>query len=279
MNARSKTPPFRRVIVAFDPSPQGQFLLEFAADIAESLGTPLSGLFIEDEALISYAGSPLAFEVTLGSARLREMSSERMRTHFRVQERLARQVLESLRARRRIECSFHAGRGRFAGAISGVVEQSDLLLVSPRLGPRFDPRRYAKAAGGSSREARRALTVLFGPAGPRRAPQPGRVQVVLSGGAEPGATLAVATALAAREGADLAVAVLDGSESAKAEQASRSLLDEGVPMDSVVTLDAGALVERLRRRPPSLIVVGPAVEEATRAALAGLGCPLLQLCG
>lgn len=275
MNDRGKTPPFRRVIVAFDPSPQGQSLLEFAADIAESLGTPLSGLFIEDEALISYAGSPLAVEVTVGSARLREIGSERMRTHFRVQQRLARQVLESLGARRSIECSFQIGRGRFAGAISAVVEQSDLLLVSPRLGPRFDPRRYAAAE--SPREGRRSLTVLFGPAGPRRAPRRGRVQVVLAGGAEPEATLAVATALAAREGADLAVAVLDGGEGAKAAQASRSLLDEGAPMDSVATVEAGALVERLRRHPPDLIVAGPEVGEATRAALAGLGCPLLQL--
>ena len=81
--------PFRRVLVAFDPSPQGQALLELAAELAESFGTPLSGLYLEDEAMISYAASPLANEVTLGTASLRALSSEQMRAHFRVEAGLA----------------------------------------------------------------------------------------------------------------------------------------------------------------------------------------------
>ncbi|MEX0922489.1 MAG: hypothetical protein WDZ84_06920 [Rhodovibrionaceae bacterium] len=268
---------FRRVIVAFDATAQGRALLELAADLAESLGTPLSGLFVEDEALISYAASPLAFEVSLGSASLRELSSARMRAHFRVQERLARELIEKLRGRRRLQCSFQTGRGRFEGALAAVAERDDLLLISPRVGPCFDPRRLADARRAASRQALQSLLALFEPARARALPSRGRVQAVVAAEEDLAATLAVAGGLAARRGAGLAVTLLDPDLATAAERAARRAAGERVPLLSIRPGEIRSLRQELSRDLPGLIVAGPGLDEAARAALAGLGCPVLQL--
>ncbi len=282
MSTPQSAQPIRRVIVAFDATAQGRALLELAADIAESLGTPLSGLFIEDEAMISYAASPLAFEVTLGSAALRELSSESMRRHFRVQERLARRMLDTLRARRQLQCSFEARRGRFEGALAEAAEQSDLLLLSPRVGPRFDPKRLAAARRAASRQTLRSLLALFEPARPRAAPWRGSVQAVVADPGDLGPALSLAAGLAARQHAGLAVTLLNeagepGIAPDVAERAARAAAGERVPLAGLRSCDVDGLGQVLRRSSPELIVVGPGVGEAARAALAGLGCPLLQL--
>jgi nucleotide-binding universal stress UspA family protein len=264
---------FRRVLVAFDTTAQGRALLELAADLAEALGTPLSGLFIEDEALISYAASPLAYEVTLGSASLRELSSDRMRAHYRSQARLARRLLDALHARRRIECSFLSGKGRLEAALAGAAERSDLLLLSPRVGPAFDRRRYV----ASRERLTQGMLALFEPS-PRHSGDAGAVQVVAAAGAPLDATLSVAGRLAARRRAPLGLAVLGEADPAAVEADARKLLGEAVPLQAAFAGPPEKVLAELRNRNPRLIVVGPRVEEAVREDLARLGRPLLQLC-
>lgn len=273
MTAETEMRPFRRVLVAFDPSPQGQALLELAAELAESFGTPLSGLYIEDEAMISYAASPLANEVTLGTASLRALSSERMRAHFRVEAGLARRAVESLRAHRHLECSFQTGRGRLDRALEGVAAESDLLLLSPRLGPAFDPRRPAARQTALAR----SLLALFEPARARQGQRKRVIQVIAADAEQLGASLALAGRLAARRHGSLSVAVVASTAPKGLERQVRAGLGEGVDLASVTAAPPEVLLEQLRRAPPELLVLGPAVEPALRKALARLGIPLLEL--
>ena len=264
---------FRRVLVAFDASAQGRALLEFAADLAESLDRPLSALFIEDEALISYAASPLAYEVTLGTASLRELSSERMRSHYRGQARLARRLLEALRGRRRIECSFQSGKGRLEAALAKAAEGSDLLLLSPRVGPAFDRRRYA-----ARERLAEGMLALFEPA-PRIAAGSGAVLALAAAGAPLEMTLSVAGHLAARRSAPLGICILGEAKAAEIEKTARNLLGGALPLQPVVAGPPERILAELRDRKPQLIVTGPGIEEKLREDLARLGRPLLQLCG
>ena len=221
----------------------------------------------------SYAASPLANEVTLGTAQLRALSSDQMRAYYRVQSGLARRAVEGLRSRRHLECSFRSEQGGVEHCLEICASESDLLLLSPRLGPAFDPRRSTARQSPLAR----SLLGIFEPARRRAAAPRQWIQVVAGGRERLAASLDIAARLAARRKQGLSVAITAATEDPELERGVRQALPETVELRSVFAAAPDALLDRLRRDLPDLVVLGPEVPPSLRQGLARLGLPLLEL--
>jgi len=273
MMAERTTPPFGRVLVAFDATPQGNALLTLAAELALCFDSPLAGLFVEDESALLYADLPIAREVSLVSAAIRDLSRERMQTHFRAQARIARQALDAVALRHSVACSFLSRKGRVLTVIAAQAEERDLLLVSPRVGVNMIPG-HEDLLHGLIGSAAAGLMAL---GDPRRVAWHGPVAAVLGADeAKTASAIAIAGAIAAKRGVPLYLFIVGQDDLPDSDiERIRSLLSHPDEV-RIGTLPAEEPIPTLFSfGDPSLIVLSDGLPEDARRHLVRHGTPVL----
>ena len=265
---------FKRVVVAFDASPQGHALLEFAGDMAACFGSSLAGFFFEDRRMRDFAALPTAQEVSLGSAGLSGLDAKRVAAHQRAQQRLARRAVDNVARARRLSCSFFVRHG-LDDLTAAMAEPEDLLMVCRGIAAR--PERQGRdhlhglvrgAAGGVL-----ALDAV------RRHSRPFPVSAIL--GKDPGrddAVLAIARALASHMAAPLSLLAprtLPALEEIAARLAGPALPRSQVRLRQL--RDGETLAGCVSLEVPSVVVLSGDVADDDLQALLGQGHPLLVL--
>ena len=272
MRGRDEGASLRRVLVAFDDSPQGRRLLELAGELARCFEAPLSGHFIEQEGLVEFAGLPIAKEVTLGSAAVRPLSRERMEAHRLAQTRAARRHVESLATRHRISCRFTIERGRPEMVIASIAEKTDLVLLSPRVGFLAKP-----SAGELLRFLSGSMASgLIAQTQPGPAADAGPVLAVVDADL-PSAKTAISAARAIarqRDGEPRVILCCDPSLQAELAPAIADLGGDE-PLDVKTVAQESALGAQVAACEPSLIVLSDSLPEEVRADLCELGRAVL----
>lgn len=119
----------RRVIVRLDPALQSRALLEAAFELAGEMQAELLGLFVENQDLLHFAGLPFARELGLESATRRALDVEGMERSLRALAKEARQVLELVAGRTRVQWSFRVVRGAPAAELLAAAEESDFVIT------------------------------------------------------------------------------------------------------------------------------------------------------
>lgn len=270
MMAEAKEQLFERVLVAFDASPQGNALLTLAAELALCFDSPLAGLFIEDESALHYADLPIAREVSLVSAAIRDLSRERMQSHLRAQARIARQALDAVALQHRVNCSFLSLKGRALTVIAGQAEKRDLLLVSPRVGVATVPG-HDELLRGLIGSAAAGLMAL---GDPRRPVWRGPVAAVLGADeAKAASAIAIAGAIADKRGVPLRLFVTGDEDRIERTRALLAHPDE-VRITSLSAEEPIATI--FSERDPSLVVaLSEELSEEARRELLDRGTPVL----
>jgi len=123
---------FKRVVVAFDASPEGRALLELAGDFAACFGSALAGIFLEDRRAGELAALPAAQEVSLGTAGLKGLDLEWAMAHQRAQLSLARRALDGIAQAHHLASSFTVHADPDDAALARASAE-DLLMVCPRI--------------------------------------------------------------------------------------------------------------------------------------------------
>lgn len=266
--------PFRRVLVPLDAGSAGRAPLELLADLAAWFDSPMTGLFIEDEDLLSFADLPIAREVSLGGAVLQDITRQNVQSHYRAQASLARRSLEAVAAERRIACSFMLKRGHCELEIHAASKKTDLLVAPADLGSHTRARSHdllQRLLAGPT------AGLLALPSRVAKA-QPGPLGAVMLDSAAGKQALRVAGWLAARSSRALYLVAAAGRSAASdsAEQALE-LVRPGQVARVVVPQSGQTLADCLGREmpAPSLIVLPIDLPQEDRQALSQLGAPLL----
>lgn len=122
----------RRIMLALDAMNCEAALIEAAALLAVKLGAELDALFVEDSDVYAVADLPITQEISLSSAREREISGHRVEEALRSLSREAEQRFISVVRRSRIKGKFRVTRARRGEAISEASARVELLLFQPR---------------------------------------------------------------------------------------------------------------------------------------------------
>jgi len=122
----------RRIMLALDAMNCEAALIEAAALIAAKLEADLDALFVEDADVYAVADLPITQEISLSSAREREISGQRVEQALKSLSREAEQRFSSVVQRSRLKGQFHVTRARRGEAISEASARVELLLFQPR---------------------------------------------------------------------------------------------------------------------------------------------------
>lgn len=115
-----------RVIVSVDAASEYRTAFDTAALLAARSGSPLHGVFVEDEELLHLARLPVARHVAWGAA-AEPFTGEFVALHLRAAAEQARRELAAAAARHALEWSFEVVRGA-AAAFAGASPR-DLLVA------------------------------------------------------------------------------------------------------------------------------------------------------
>lgn len=118
-----------RVVVAVDASLPSLAAAEAAAEIAESLGAELVGLFVEDRELLRLAALPAAVESDRLTAGVRVCDRESIERQLRAQAARARAAFERAAAGRALATAFRVARGRTGAEILAAAADADLVAL------------------------------------------------------------------------------------------------------------------------------------------------------
>lgn len=121
---------FRRVVVTLGVTGAQRAALEHAARFAAELDSELTGIFLEDQSLLHYAGLPFAREFTLHSRAGRTIDTEEIERELRSHAEAARRALEEIARQRRLSWKFTVVRGSPEQAAAEAAEPLDLLVIS-----------------------------------------------------------------------------------------------------------------------------------------------------
>lgn len=122
-----------RILVAIDASAHSLAALEAAAELAESHGAELVGLFVEDEDLVRLAAISTSREIDLFSAERRVLEREAVEKMFRRQEARAREILHRVAERRSVRSvHFDTARGRVTRVLLEAARGMDLVTLGTR---------------------------------------------------------------------------------------------------------------------------------------------------
>jgi len=153
----------RRLMLALDALNCDPGLIDQAAVIAAKLGVDLDALFVEDSDLYAVADLPITQEISLSSARLRDISGHGVEQALRCLSREAEAHFTAVVRRSRLKGQFQVTRARREQALSDASLQVDMLMLQPssrallrvRVRPLHPTRVFVVAA--SSAVGKRAL--------------------------------------------------------------------------------------------------------------------------
>ena len=140
MTAAGDNHRFQRILVAVDASPESRALLEMAADLAKCFKSPLTGLYVEDEDMLAFAGLPVGREISVIGARVLDLTHQRLQSHFQNQASQVQRALRMAAAARQISHTFAVLQGRPEHEIRNAAEKTDLLAIGPKVGAILRPR-------------------------------------------------------------------------------------------------------------------------------------------
>lgn len=248
---------FRRLLVPLGPSGADAAILRAAADFALLLSLDLHGVFVEDEALLIFAGLPFAREIRLPTHDWRPLAAERLAEELRHAAQQARRLLEETLASRAMTGAFAVLRGDPFGAVAALCTGSDIVVLgAPGL------------AGWQAQCVPRAILVL-----PKDAPlRGGAVAVVLGDASDP--ALEVGCRIAAASGRDLLLLLPGGPESVR--QAAGRVAEFGIEPQRIETraladVSERSILDALGTGKECLIVLGPNAGLAAAEAAARIG--------
>ncbi len=118
-----------RILLPLDVSRDSLTALEIAFDLAASLGGEISGLFIEDAALLLAGSLPFAREVGSMSGIRRQIGSADIEQRFRAVARKARQAIVEAGDRLKVPSSFRVMRGDVQAEILTAAAGADLVVL------------------------------------------------------------------------------------------------------------------------------------------------------
>jgi hypothetical protein len=265
---------FKRVVVAFDASPQGRALLEFAGELAACFGSALAGVFLEDRSAGALAALPMAREVSLGSAELRALDLERAVAHQRAQLSLARRTLADVAQARHLASSFtvHHDVDEVAQALA---DAGDLLMVCPRIWPGPIPLAQERLQGLRHGPAGGLLTLEA----MRRKGRPSPVAVILGeNAAADSGLLSISHALASHLGT--AIELFAPRSLAALESLREQAIGAALPRPAMRLRpfrSGEAVAARVALASPALVVLSSGESEGEVQALLTEGLSLLML--
>ena len=265
----------RRILVALDASPDSLAAAEAAAEMAALLSAELHGLFVEDVELLRLVESPLARELDLSTGSTCGAESAAVEGQLRAHARKARETLDRLADRLRIQSSFRVTRGGVAQEITAAAEEADLVTLG-RVGwtvrRRRDLGKTARAliSGGGRRVLLLERSVAV------RAPI-----VVLFDGSEAGRdALDLAAHLAARRREPLRV-LLVGEDQGTLREAAAGGVGADAETSWLGRPGPQALAHAVSLLSGGVVVVpvaGPDLgEEHLRTLLDSVACPVLAV--
>lgn len=131
-----------RIVVGLDTSFIAREALSLAARLAASVDARLTGIFVEDEDLLTLADLPFAREISF-SGEVRNIDPERMLRAMKAQAESARRMIARIAAEAHVEWSFDVRRGRPLASLAAGAQADDTLVI--------------RSAGSTSREIGRAV--------------------------------------------------------------------------------------------------------------------------
>ncbi len=262
----------RRILVALDESPHSRAALEEAAELAAGLQAELMGMFVLDADLLRLSGLPVGRETGLTSARRRALDPVSMERALRVQAETARQALEAIARRHRLQSSFLLGRGSVTAELSEAASRADIVAMG-MIGHMGQAGRHLGSTTRQIRAHSHCSLLLLAPGH-----RPGnRVVAVCTGSADSDRGFDLAVELARRRRAELVI--LPCSD----DPALRETLSSRVAESGVEVLIGAApsgfdeLIASVRTYAGGLLVVGQdcALIQGHDDELDRLGCPVL----
>jgi nucleotide-binding universal stress UspA family protein len=225
VSEENRGPVIRRILVALDASPHSEAALEAAAALAARFQAELYGLFVEDVNLLRLAELPFTREVGIFSATQRELRTEEVERHLRIQAREVRRTLTVVAEREQVRWSFRVSRGAIAPELRAAAEEVDLLILG-KAGRSVTRRgQLGSTARALSLEAP-SLTLLLQEGACLGLP----VMVVYDGSPLARKALSMGAVLAEEEGGPVTVIVADGVEEVQRiqDEAAAQLREEEV---------------------------------------------------
>ena len=119
----------RRIVMALDTASSVLPAIEAAAGLALGLNAELTGLFIEDERLLRFAGLPFAREFGFASARARPLAPAAVEHALRAQAEQLRRLLAATAERLSLAWTLEVVRGEVLRSALERADNSDLLVL------------------------------------------------------------------------------------------------------------------------------------------------------
>lgn len=194
-------PAIRRILVAVDASPHSLAALDSAAGLAARLGADVDAVFVEDINVVRLVAHPYVHTFSLAAARRQALDDVLIEKMLELQLVAARRALEQAVAGQQVKGSFAVRRGRVEAELLAAAGGADIVCLgwSGRADPGSRPRL------GSI--ARALLASAPAPVLVAREAAFGPVMVLWDGTPAGRRALAVACALAARDGGSVGLVI------------------------------------------------------------------------
>jgi len=119
----------KRILLPVDVSRDSLTALGVAFDLAEGLGGEVSGLFIEDAALLAAGSLPFAREIGSHSGIGRHIASADIQHRFRAVAEKARRAIACAGQLSKVRSSFRVAQGNVTAEILSATAEADLLVL------------------------------------------------------------------------------------------------------------------------------------------------------
>ncbi|MES1989789.1 MAG: hypothetical protein V4441_02410 [Pseudomonadota bacterium] len=140
----------RRVIVGIDTDRAAREALALAARMAARVDAGLSGVFVEDENLLSLSALPFVREVSLSGA-VAEIDKAALLRAMQAQAQIAKRILQRVASEANVDWSFRVARGTRLRSLVEDAVQSDTLILRGQNISRHELGRTVRAATQDAR--------------------------------------------------------------------------------------------------------------------------------
>ncbi|MCP4317706.1 MAG: universal stress protein [Hyphomicrobiales bacterium] len=260
-------------MVTLDTSPESRALLDVAANLAACFEIPLTGLFIEDQDILEFADLPIAREISMTGKGIYDLTRERVQSHFRSQAVAVRRALQSAAARQRIDCAFEIRKGRSDIEITAATRESDLIVVSSRVGALSRPRGYDYFGHFESTEASAVLT--YGDE--KEGLTSDRIIAVFTGSAAAREGVRLAGQIAVRGRNRLTIILVDGADDLAVEiKRAHPTTGQAATGAEWINLNSGtSIAEHITTVRPRLVVLPSDLSQIDRRVISETGIPVM----